>query len=92
MHEFELGVWKKVFEHIVRLIHAQGEDKIKEFNRRYVTPSSSRQLLTDSCSMRLMPTWGRDHIRRFHQDASTRKRMAAHDYEAYLTVRPQSVL
>ncbi|KAI0735278.1 hypothetical protein C8Q76DRAFT_791844 [Earliella scabrosa] len=70
MHEFELGVWKKVFEHLIRLIHAQGEDKIKEFNRR----------------MRLMPTWGRDHIRRFYQDASTRKRMAAHDYEAYLTV------
>ncbi|KAI0730517.1 hypothetical protein C8Q76DRAFT_613877 [Earliella scabrosa] len=70
MHEFELGVWKKVFEHLIRLIQAQGDDKIKEFNRR----------------MRLMPTWGRDHIRRFYQDASTRKRMAAHDYEAYLTV------
>ncbi|KAI0749293.1 hypothetical protein C8Q80DRAFT_1100762 [Daedaleopsis nitida] len=71
MHEFELGVWRGIFDHLVRLIHAQpGDNAIKEFNRR----------------MRLMPKWGRDRIRRFYEDASTRKRMAAHDYEAYLIV------
>ncbi|KAI0739141.1 hypothetical protein C8Q80DRAFT_232993 [Daedaleopsis nitida] len=70
MHEFELGVWKNTFNHIVRLINAQGEDKLQEFNRR----------------MRLMPTWGRDKIRRFYEDAATRKQMAARDYEAYLVV------
>ncbi|KAI0757776.1 hypothetical protein C8Q80DRAFT_1216250 [Daedaleopsis nitida] len=70
MHEFELGVWKNTFNHIVRLINAQGEHKLAEFNRR----------------MRLMPTWGRDKIRRFYEDAATRKQMAAHDYEAYLIV------
>ncbi|KAI0741837.1 hypothetical protein C8Q80DRAFT_1110314 [Daedaleopsis nitida] len=70
MHEFELGVWRGIFDHLVRLIHAQGDKVIQEFNRR----------------MRLMPKWGRDRIRRFYDDASTRKRMAAHDYKAYLQV------
>ncbi|RPD56273.1 hypothetical protein L227DRAFT_508714 [Lentinus tigrinus ALCF2SS1-6] len=36
--------------------------------------------------MRAMPTWGRDKIRRFWHDASTRKKLAARDYEAYLIV------
>ncbi|KAI0738103.1 hypothetical protein C8Q80DRAFT_1222726 [Daedaleopsis nitida] len=70
MHEFELGVWRGIFDHLVRLIQARGDKAVKEFNRR----------------MRLMPKWGRDRIRRFYEDASTRKRMAAHDYEAYLIV------
>lgn len=39
-----------------------------------------------------MPKWGRDRIRRFYDDASTRKRMAAHDYEAYLQVCAVTVL
>ncbi|KAI0362987.1 hypothetical protein BV20DRAFT_959211, partial [Pilatotrama ljubarskyi] len=34
LHEFELGVWKGVFRHIVHLIAAQGDDMLKEFNRR----------------------------------------------------------
>ena len=37
LHEFELGVWKGTFNHIVRLIHAQGDAAVKEFDRRYVT-------------------------------------------------------
>lgn len=39
-----------------------------------------------------MPKWGRDRIRRFYDDASTRKRMAAHDYEAYLVVSFMDIL
>ncbi|EMD34528.1 hypothetical protein CERSUDRAFT_55172 [Gelatoporia subvermispora B] len=34
MHEFELGVWKAVFTHLMRILHAAGEDKIQEFNKR----------------------------------------------------------
>lgn len=34
MHEFELGVWKAVFTHLVRILHTQGADIIAEFDRR----------------------------------------------------------
>ncbi|KAI0704524.1 hypothetical protein C8T65DRAFT_578127 [Cerioporus squamosus] len=70
MHEFDLGVWKGIFIHLMRLLHAQGDLVVKEFDRR----------------MRAMPTWGRDKVRRFWQDASARKKLAARDYEAYLIV------
>ncbi|RPD71051.1 hypothetical protein L226DRAFT_469154 [Lentinus tigrinus ALCF2SS1-7] len=46
MHEFELGVWKGTFNHLVRLIHAQGDAVIKEFDRRYVCSSSVWSTLT----------------------------------------------
>ncbi|TBU55610.1 hypothetical protein BD310DRAFT_825501, partial [Dichomitus squalens] len=68
MHEFELGVWKGVFIHLMRLLAEHGEDTTEEFNSR----------------MRRMPTFGRDQIRRFWHDVSSRKRLAARDYEAFL--------
>lgn len=34
MHEFELGVWKAVFIHLVRILYALGNGAISEFNRR----------------------------------------------------------
>ena len=36
--------------------------------------------------MRGMPTFGRDRIRRFWDDVSSRKKLAARDYEAFLMV------
>lgn len=36
MHEFELGVWKGTFIHLLRLLDAQGDEATQEFNRRYV--------------------------------------------------------
>ena len=33
-----------------------------------------------------MPTFGRDRIRRFWDDVSSRKKLAARDYEAFLMV------
>lgn len=35
MHEFELGVWKALLLHIIRMLHTQGEDTVAEFNARY---------------------------------------------------------
>ncbi|OCH83665.1 hypothetical protein OBBRIDRAFT_765060 [Obba rivulosa] len=32
LHEFELGVWKAVFTHLMRILYAAGGDKIQEFN------------------------------------------------------------
>ena len=34
MHEFELGVWKAVFIHLVRILHTQDAEVIAEFDRR----------------------------------------------------------
>ncbi|OSD02376.1 hypothetical protein PYCCODRAFT_1390006 [Trametes coccinea BRFM310] len=70
MHEFELGVWKGTFKHLMRLLAAQGADTLQEFNRR----------------MRLMPPFGRDTVRKFWSDVSTRKQLAARDYEDFLIV------
>lgn len=36
MHEFELGIWKGTFTHLLRLLAAQGDDAVQEFNRRYI--------------------------------------------------------
>ncbi|KAF8147208.1 hypothetical protein K438DRAFT_1989788 [Mycena galopus ATCC 62051] len=37
MHEFELGVWKNLFTHLIRLLHAQkdGEKLVAELDRRF---------------------------------------------------------
>lgn len=36
MHEFELGVWKDHFKHILRVLHAYGGDRITVLNERYM--------------------------------------------------------
>ncbi|PIL34014.1 hypothetical protein GSI_03722 [Ganoderma sinense ZZ0214-1] len=73
MHEFELGVWKGIFTHLMRLLAAQGDDAVETFNSW----------------MRRMPTFGRARIRKFWHDVASRKKLAARDYEAFLqTVMP----
>ncbi|KAF7422998.1 hypothetical protein PC9H_011162 [Pleurotus ostreatus] len=68
LHEFELGVWKAVFIHLVRILHAIGPDSVAALNERY-------------CKV---PTFGRDVIRKFHADAAAMKKLAARDYEDLL--------
>lgn len=36
LHEFELGVWKAVFSHLVRVLEAAGPDLVNELNARCV--------------------------------------------------------
>ncbi len=36
MHEFELGVWKAVFIHLLRILHVYGNDTIPILNSRSV--------------------------------------------------------
>ena len=35
MHEFELGVWKAVLTHIIRVLYSLGPGVIAKFDRRY---------------------------------------------------------
>lgn len=36
LHEFELGVWKAVFTHLMRILHAVGGGAISTLNKRRV--------------------------------------------------------
>ncbi len=45
LHEFELGVWKAIFKHLIRILYAQGNDFIQMLNDRYVNhPTFTAQL------------------------------------------------
>lgn len=35
MHEFELGVWKAILTHLVRVLYALAAEEVGTFNRRY---------------------------------------------------------
>ncbi|KAG8733926.1 hypothetical protein FRC10_012061 [Ceratobasidium sp. 414] len=35
LHEVELGVWKSLFQHLIRLLHLSGPAAVVEFNRRF---------------------------------------------------------
>ena len=34
LHDFELGVWKGIFAHLIRMLHVLGEDKVQILNKR----------------------------------------------------------
>jgi hypothetical protein len=36
LHEFELGVWKAQFTHLMRILHAAGGDAVQKLNERYM--------------------------------------------------------
>jgi hypothetical protein len=41
MHEFELGVWKTLFTHLIRLLYAAGrgsDEFVVELDNRFVCP------------------------------------------------------
>ncbi|KAF9058027.1 hypothetical protein BJ165DRAFT_1521351 [Panaeolus papilionaceus] len=70
LHEFELGVWKSLFSHLIRLLYAvEGSDRlVVELDRRFSAIS----------------TFGRGTIRKFSANSSEMKKMAARDYEDLL--------
>ncbi|KAF9033895.1 hypothetical protein BJ165DRAFT_1396369 [Panaeolus papilionaceus] len=68
LHEFELGVWKAVFTHLMRILYATGSSNaIQILNKRY----------------RDMPTFG-ETIRRFSNNAAAMSKLAARDFEDLL--------
>lgn len=68
MHEFELGVWKALFKHLLRMLYSCGGSGIQVFNERF----------------RAVPPFGRSTIRRFSENASAMKKLAARNYEDLL--------
>ncbi|EMD41493.1 hypothetical protein CERSUDRAFT_90057 [Gelatoporia subvermispora B] len=68
LHEFELGVWKSVFSHLMRILYAKGGNVIQILNERF----------------HAIPTFGRDTICKFHRNVSAMKKLAARDWEDLL--------
>ncbi|KZV98181.1 hypothetical protein EXIGLDRAFT_607198 [Exidia glandulosa HHB12029] len=68
LHEFELGVWKAIFIHMLRILQAEKKDLVAELDSRF----------------RQMSTFGRSTIRKFHNNVSDMKRLGARDFEDIL--------
>ncbi|KAJ3533663.1 hypothetical protein NMY22_g7246 [Coprinellus aureogranulatus] len=68
LHEVEIGVWKSLFVHLLRLLEVIGDGKRDVLNRRF----------------RQIPTFGKDTIRRFSQNVADMKQLAARDLEDIL--------
>ncbi|KAH9480132.1 hypothetical protein JR316_0006729 [Psilocybe cubensis] len=68
LHEFELGVWKAFFTHMMRILLAAGGEGIQRLNWRY----------------HKVATFGRNTIRRFHRNASDMTNLAARDFKDLL--------
>jgi hypothetical protein len=74
LHVFELGVWKALFTHLIRLLHAAGrgsDNLVLELDRRY----------------RQISTFGHGTIRNFSANSSEMKKLAARDFEDLLQVK-----
>ena len=90
MHEFELGVWKNLFTHLIRILHAASERPgalADELNARYVQRKDKWVCVNTQNRFRQIPTFGRFTIRRFHNNVSEMKKLAARDFEDILQVR-----
>lgn len=35
LHDFELGVWKSVFRHLIRMLYARGNENVQMLNERW---------------------------------------------------------
>ncbi|KAG9121662.1 hypothetical protein FRC07_002303 [Ceratobasidium sp. 392] len=68
LHEIELGVWKLLLTHLLRILHSQGSNVVAEFNKRF----------------REVPTFSNSTIRKFSEDVASLKRLAARDLEDIL--------
>ncbi|KAI0026839.1 hypothetical protein K488DRAFT_91799 [Vararia minispora EC-137] len=68
MHEFELGVWKALLLHLLRILNSLGASKVQEFNERF----------------RQINTFGASTIRKFSGNVSELKKLAARDFEDIL--------
>lgn len=95
LHEFEIGIWKNLFIHLLRLLESfdvQKGSRIKAIvDSRSVVYYIISRYQTDTiynlCRYRMTPTFGRGVIRKFNSNASELSRMTARDYEDLLQVR-----
>ncbi|CAK5267132.1 unnamed protein product [Mycena citricolor] len=68
MHEVELGTWKALFTHLLRILEALDSTQVAELDARF------RQISSFGCGT----------IRKFHNNVSEMKKLAARDFEDIL--------
>ena len=54
MHEFELGVWKALFIHLLRILNAENSNLVHTLDQRYV--AESILYFKCSCSSKFSPS------------------------------------
>lgn len=89
LHEVELGVWKALYIHILRIIQASSREGHDILDRRYACDQRMMKRLPnmmDHFRLRCVPKFGKDTIRNFTSNASHMRKIAAHDYEDVLQV------
>lgn len=95
LHEVEIGVWKSLFIHLLRLLEAVDKSTINILNKRSVpvflslTSSDPKPCLLSR--FREVPGFGKDTIRCFGNNVSEMKQLAARDWEDLLQVRSNLV-
>lgn len=85
MHEVELGTWKSLFLHLLRMLDTM-DGALNKLDSRYAALFISFASINAFFRFREMPTFGRDSIRCFSSHVSELKKLAAHDYENLLQV------
>jgi hypothetical protein len=91
MHECELGTWKALFTHLIRLLYALpgGDSLVTCLDNRFIVDFFFFIFDTDHVKYRFrqVPSYGNGVIRRFANNTSEMKRLAARDFEDILQVR-----
>lgn len=93
LHEVEIGVWKSLFIHLIRILQEVNPALIHELDRRCVSLLTTFLYLVLSeipLSFRNMPTFGKATIRRFSANSLEMKKMAARNFEDLLQVSDTS--
>jgi hypothetical protein len=93
MHECELGTWKALFSHLIRILYALpgGDQWVAKLDARYVVSflsAAADEWLTFNPRHRFrqVPTFGNGVIRKFANNTSEMKKLAARDFEDILQV------
>jgi hypothetical protein len=92
MHECELGTWKALFTHLIRLLYALpgGDSLVARLDHRCVSRAvaSPCRFECDRIKHRFrdIPSYGNGVIRTFADNTSEMKRLAARDFEDILQV------
>lgn len=89
LHKFEIGMWKMLFVHLLRIIVLHDKCLIHELDQRYGSSEWTCFIqLSSPIRYRQTLTFGQATIWKFLSNSSDMKRMAAHNFEDLLQVWP----
>ena len=87
VHEFELGIWRALFIHLLRILNAENPVLVHTLDQQYVASYYLLRCLTHAWHrFRQVPTFGSNTIQQFANNISGLKKLAAHEFEDILQV------